>query len=75
MPDYFVPWRVRDAEGREHPAFLKVGLGPADQADVQRLLDEYRREAAAGGDPGDVMAWLAARGVPAEIVPIGPGTL
>ena len=55
---------------------LRVRLGAAvDRAGLDRLIDEFQREHAAssGDDPGDVIAWLARRGIPAEIVPVAPG--
>lgn len=73
---HYSAWPVFDAEGVERPAFLRVQLGAVSQDELNSLLDEYRRHADISADPArsDVIAWLAERGIPAEIVPIGPGT-
>ena len=55
---------------------LRVDLAAIAQDHLDDLLDEYRAEAdAAVGDARDIVAWLAERGVPAELVPLQPGSL
>lgn len=78
MPaQYYGRWHVYDADGVEHPAFLRVQLGAVSQDELNKLLEEFRRKTADSADPAsgdDVIAWLAERGIQAEIMPIVPGT-
>ena len=78
MPaQYYGRWHVHDADGVEHPAFLRVQLGAVSQDELNQMLDEFRRLTADSADPavsGDVIVWLAERGIQAEIKPIVPGT-
>ena len=72
---YSRPWSIRDAAGNERPALLRVELGVKNRVELDRLIDEWEREqaASAAADVGDVIAWLAQRGIAAEIVPVTPG--
>lgn len=74
---YYSPWHVYDADGVERPAFLRVQLSAVSQDELNQLLEEFRRLIADAADPAigaDVIAWLAERGIQAEIMPIVPGT-
>jgi len=72
---YYSRWHVHDADGVEHPAFLRVQLGAVRQDEINQLLEEYRRQTIDSVDPAsDVIVWLAERGIQAEIKPIVPGT-
>jgi hypothetical protein len=64
-----------DPEGRG-AAMLRVALAAITLDDLNRLLAEYRREVdtVSPGEAPDIVAWLAKRGVPAELIPLRPGS-
>jgi hypothetical protein len=57
-------------------AMLRVALAAIAPDDLIDLLAEYRRETDTlpPGEAPDIVAWLAERSVPAELIPLRPGS-
>jgi hypothetical protein len=57
-------------------AMLRVARAAIALDSLNHLLMEYHREVdtVSPGEAPDIVAWLAERGVPAELIPLRPGS-